>query len=88
MLAIIELNPMLLFCIAIIPTIFLFLIFKFREKKHQEHFKALEKDTLHLNSNILDLEGEIVVLKKELENYKHSAGIVRMEEKPKAKGVI
>jgi cell division protein FtsL len=80
-----EISPVILVLVSIVPAIIVFLAQKLILKKQHEQFLDLEKENLGLNSEVLDLEKEINELKKQIVENQHSAGIVRMEEKQKTK---
>jgi cell division protein FtsB len=80
-----EISPLVLGLLSIIPAIIMFLVQKMILKKQHEQFLNLEKENLNLNAEVLDLEKEINELKKQLAENQPSAGIVRMDEKQKTK---
>jgi hypothetical protein len=81
----IEISAYLLALIALVPAILMFLIHKGIVNKLKNNFLDIEKDNLALNANILDLEKQIVDIKKDEFLSKEGAGIVRMGDKQNTK---
>ncbi len=76
----IEITPILLIVIAILPAIIVFLYHKLKVKQYQSQFKHIEQDNLRLSANVLDLEKEVVQYRSQILDSKNTTSIVRMDE--------
>ncbi len=81
----IEINPIVISVLFLIPLVFAFLIHKSVVNKMKRHFLSLENENLRIHATVLDYEKEIVELNNALAEKNHHAGIVRMDEKQKTK---
>jgi predicted nuclease with TOPRIM domain len=82
---IIEINPYIIIIISLLPAILVYAAMILRRNNKEDNLKKVETENAHLNATILDLETEIVALRRKIEEISPTADIIRMDDKQKTK---